>query len=128
MAFRDDADATSGTGPNDIRRILEGRTKMFSIYVRFTLHPSKKPIFLPSLTTLMETMSQEPSFVSAVLSEDPDVPDELILFEVWDGSKEAWLLEQPQKAYRMAYGDATKDLVASKEVRFLSPLVANGLS
>lgn len=95
---------------------------MISIYVRFKLAPATKSLFLPHLDELMQAMAEEPAFVSAVLSEDPGMPDELVLFEVWNGSKEEWLAQQPQKPYRAVYDDATRDFVADKEVRFLSPV------
>ncbi|MGF6924301.1 antibiotic biosynthesis monooxygenase [Paraburkholderia sp. 40] len=96
---------------------------MLSLYVRFKLFPSTKALFVPHLAELMKAMAEEPTFVSAVLSEDPAAEDELVLFEVWNGSQEEWLSEQPQKPYRAVYDDATKDFVADKEVRFLSPVV-----
>ncbi|ORC47408.1 antibiotic biosynthesis monooxygenase [Burkholderia sp. A27] len=95
---------------------------MLSLYVRFKLFPSTKALFVPHLAELMKTMSEEPTFVSAVLSEDPDAPDELVLFEVWNGAQDEWLRTQPQKPYRAVYDDATKDFVADKEVRFLTPI------
>ncbi|MFP3568567.1 putative quinol monooxygenase [Paraburkholderia sp. SIMBA_030] len=95
---------------------------MLSLYVRFKLFPSTKALFVPHLAELMKTMSEEPTFVSAVLSEDPDAPDDLILFEVWNGALDEWLSAQPQKPYRAVYDDATKDFVADKEVRFLTPI------
>ncbi|WP_421376374.1 putative quinol monooxygenase [Paraburkholderia sp. DD10] len=95
---------------------------MLSLYVRFKLFPSTKALFVPHLAELMKTMSEEPTFVRAVLSEDPDAPDDLVLFEVWNGSLDEWLSAQPQKPYRAVYGDATKDFVADKEVRFLTPI------
>ena len=93
---------------------------MLSLYVRFTLVPSTKAQFVPHLVELMKTMSKEPTFVSAVLNEDSAMADELVLFEVWNGSQDEWLREQPKKPYRAVYDDATRDLVADKEVRFLS--------
>ncbi|SAL81655.1 hypothetical protein AWB68_06213 [Caballeronia choica] len=96
---------------------------MLSLYVRFKLFPSTKALFVPHLAELMKTMAEEPTFVSAVLSEDFEAEDELVLFEVWNGSQEEWLSEQPQRPYRAVYYDATKDFIADKEVRFLSPTV-----
>ncbi|WP_321818586.1 MULTISPECIES: antibiotic biosynthesis monooxygenase family protein [unclassified Paraburkholderia] len=96
---------------------------MVSLYVRFTLVPSAKDQFIPHLAELLTKLSKEPNFVSAVLSEDPSTPDELVLFEVWNGSQDEWLREQPEKPYRAVYDDSTKGLVAGKEVRFLTPVV-----
>ncbi|MDR5770025.1 MULTISPECIES: antibiotic biosynthesis monooxygenase family protein [unclassified Caballeronia] len=99
---------------------------MVSLYVRFKLIPSTKDEFVPHLAELMSTMANESAFVSAVLSEDPSAPDELVLFEVWNGSQEEWLRDQPPKPYRTVYDEATGDLIADKEVRFLSPIVVQG--
>jgi quinol monooxygenase YgiN len=95
---------------------------MLSLYVRFKLAPAAKPLFVPHLDELMQAMAEEPTFVSAVLSEDPGAADELVLFEVWNGSQEQWLAQQPQKTYRAVYDEATRDLIADKEVRFLAPV------
>jgi quinol monooxygenase YgiN len=95
---------------------------MLSLCVRFRLVPSTKLLFIPHLTELMKTMAKEATFVSAVLSEDEKSEDELVLFEVWNGSKDEWLREQPEKPYRADYDNATKDFIADKEVRFLSPV------
>jgi quinol monooxygenase YgiN len=67
-------------------------------------------------------MAKEQTFVSAVLSEDEKSEDELVLFEMWNGSKDEWLREQSEKPYRADYDDATKDFIADKDVRFLSPI------
>ena len=40
---------------------------MLSLYVRFNLVPGKKDQFLPHINALIETMSSEADFVSAVL-------------------------------------------------------------
>ncbi len=96
---------------------------MLSLCVRFKLFPSTKALFVPHLAELMKTMAAEPTFVISVLSEDSATPDELFLFEVWNGSQKDWLSEQPQKPYRAIYDSATKDFVADKEVRLLSPIV-----
>jgi quinol monooxygenase YgiN len=96
---------------------------MLSLYVRFKLVPNTKPQFVSHLAELMKKMAKEPAFMSAALSENPDAADELVLFEVWNGSQEEWLSEQPQKPYRTVYNEATKDFIADKEVRFLRPIV-----
>ncbi|TCK32591.1 quinol monooxygenase YgiN [Paraburkholderia sp. BL8N3] len=100
---------------------------MLALYVRFKLVASAKSRFLPHVDELIQAMAREPSFVTAVLNEDPNSEDELVLFEVWNGSRDEWVAQQPQKPYRSVYEDATKELVADKEVRFLSPIaIRNG--
>lgn len=95
---------------------------MLALYIRFKLVASAKSQFLPHLDELIQAMAAEPSFVSAVLNEDPNAEDELVLFEVWNGSRDEWLAQQPEKPYRSVYDDATRELIADKQVRFLSPI------
>ena len=38
----------------------------------------------------MKTMTEEPTFLSVVFSEDSADADELVLFEVWNGTLEEW--------------------------------------
>jgi quinol monooxygenase YgiN len=85
--------------------------------------PSTKALFVPYLAELMKTMAEEPTFLSVVFSETLRTQTNLVLFEVWTGTHEEWLSEQPQKPYRAIYDDATKDFVADKEVRFVAPIV-----
>ncbi|NUX57623.1 putative quinol monooxygenase [Paraburkholderia youngii] len=95
---------------------------MISLYVRFNLVPGKKGQFLPHINALIDAMSSETQFVSAVLSEDPENPDVLVLFEVWNGATDEWLAVQPTRTYRTDYTNATTDLIETKEVRFLTPV------
>ncbi|MGF6956637.1 antibiotic biosynthesis monooxygenase family protein [Paraburkholderia youngii] len=95
---------------------------MLSLYIRFTLVPSTKATFVAHLADLMKSMAKEPGFVSAVLSEDPAAADELVLFELWNGSRDDWLSKQPHKPYRAAYDNATTSFVLEKEVHFLNPV------
>ncbi|EDZ98645.1 Antibiotic biosynthesis monooxygenase [Burkholderia sp. H160] len=95
---------------------------MLSLYVRFNLVPCRKDQFLPHINALIDAMSAEPDFVSAVLSEDAESPDVLVLFEVWNGTADQWLEVQPTRTYRTGYTNATNDLIDTKEVHFLTPI------
>ena len=96
---------------------------MVSLYTRFRLLPSTKGSFVPLFSALLEAMSKEPNFVSAVLSEDAATKDEMIVFEVWNGTEEKWLSEQPSMPYRLDHDAAVKGFLIEKEVRLLAPLV-----
>ncbi|MBP0624800.1 antibiotic biosynthesis monooxygenase [Cupriavidus consociatus] len=96
---------------------------MLSLYVRFELVPLTKGQFVFRLSELIKAMAKEPTFVSAVLCEDPSAEDKLVLFEVWNGTQDEWLSEQPNKPYRAVYDEATNGFVTHKEVRLLSPLL-----
>ncbi|WP_246089324.1 putative quinol monooxygenase [Paraburkholderia guartelaensis] len=101
---------------------LTGDATMVSLYVRFNLVPGRKDQFLPRINALIDAMSAEPDFVSAVLSEDAESPDVLVLFEVWNGTADQWLEVQPTRTYRAGYTNATNDLFDTKEVHFLTPI------
>jgi quinol monooxygenase YgiN len=96
---------------------------MVSLYTRFWLLPSTKGRFVSLVSELLWAMSKESDFVSAVLSDDEATNDEVILFEVWNGTKEKWLSEQPSKPYRLNHDAAVEGFLIKKEVCLLTPLV-----
>jgi hypothetical protein len=52
--------------------------------------PSTRALSVSYLAELMKTMTEEPTFLSVVFSEDSADADELVLFEVWNGTLEEW--------------------------------------
>ena len=59
----------------------------------------------------MRAMEHKPVFVSAVLSDDIDNPNEVTLFESQKGTKESWLKEELPKPYRKTYENKLLDLI-----------------
>ncbi|WP_218937597.1 putative quinol monooxygenase [Bacillus sp. AFS059628] len=56
------------------------------LYRRFRIKSGKKEEFKEPLSANMRAMEHELAFVSAVLSDNIDNPNEVTLFEIWKGT------------------------------------------
>ncbi|MGO4274218.1 putative quinol monooxygenase, partial [Paenibacillus sp. TAF58] len=57
--------------------------------IRFKAKPGKKEEFRTQLSSLIEVMSVENSFISAIVSDDLDQPDDLVIYETWKGTRDS---------------------------------------
>jgi len=64
--------------------------------------PEARETFRKMLSEIGEHIAREPNFVSALIHEDMDDPDTIVLYETWVGGRED-LLEQLTRPYRQAY-------------------------
>ncbi|MCM3629097.1 antibiotic biosynthesis monooxygenase [Paenibacillus glycanilyticus] len=89
--------------------------------IRFKAKPGKKEEFRKELSSLIEEMSSEKAFISAIVSDDLDQPDDLIIYETWQGTRESWLEEEFVKPYRKNYEGTLGDLILERSVSWLVP-------
>ncbi len=91
--------------------------------VRFRLaHVERdKEIFKQHLITLFDILAAEPAFVSAVIQEDLDHSNEVVVHERWNVSRERFLKEEMTKPYRGFYEQLLVKLGIEREVQWLQP-------
>jgi quinol monooxygenase YgiN len=89
--------------------------------IRFKAKPGKKEEFRKELFSLIEEMSSEKAFISAIVSDDLDQPDDLIIYETWQGTRDSWLAEEFIKPYRKNYEGTLGDLIVDRSVTWLQP-------
>ncbi len=89
--------------------------------IRFKAKPGKKEEFRKELFSLIEEMSSEKSFISAIVSDNLDQPDELLIYETWKGTRDSWLDEEFIKPYRKDYEVKLDDLIVERSVSWLQP-------
>jgi quinol monooxygenase YgiN len=89
--------------------------------IRFKAKPGKKEEFRKELSSLIEEMSSEKAFISAIVSDDLDQPDDLIIYETWQGTRDSWLAEEFIKPYRKNYEGTLGDLIVDRSVSWLQP-------
>ena len=89
--------------------------------IRFKAKPGKKEEFRKELSSLIEEMSSEKAFISAIVSDDLDQPDDLIIYETWQGTRDSWLAEEFIKPYRKNYEARLGDLIVERSVSWLQP-------
>jgi len=92
------------------------------LIVRFIPKLGKYAAFRDHLFELIEKMSQEPDFVNTIVHDDLENSDQLVLYEIWSGSRERWLREQPPKAYRADYEADLPELLDRRDISWLTPI------
>ncbi len=92
------------------------------LHIRFMAKPGEKEAFRAALFSLIEEMSSEKAFVSAIVSDDLDQPDDLIIYETWQGTRDSWLAEEFVKPYRKDYEEKLGALIANRSVSWLRPI------
>ncbi|GGH50565.1 hypothetical protein GCM10008014_15760 [Paenibacillus silvae] len=84
--------------------------------IRFKIKPGKKDSFRESLFSMISNFKSEPSFVSAIVSDD------LVIYEIWRGTKESWIQHELNKPYRAEYEDSLTKLIDDRIVSWLEPV------
>lgn len=90
--------------------------------IRFKIKPGMKETFRESLFELTNNFRNEPAFVNAIVSDDIDSPDDLIIFEIWQGTRESWMQEEFTKPYRKKYEETLASLINDRIVSWLEPI------
>ena len=94
------------------------------LVVRFQTKPGKKEQFLQQLNTLVETMSAESNFVNAILHQNVDEPNEIVIYETWIGTRKSWLRDEFPRPYRKPYEQVLSELIDDRSVDWLTPIGA----
>src|ERR1700678_4483084 len=92
------------------------------LIVRFWVTARSKPVFVEKLKTVFDQIQHEATFVNASLQEDVDHPEQLLVYEVWQGSREAFLQHQMRKPYRIGFERAILDLKVERSPQWLTPV------
>jgi quinol monooxygenase YgiN len=96
------------------------------LIVTFDPAPGRREEFRTHLYRLVAAMAGEPHFVNTIVHDDLDVPDRLVLYEIWLGSRERWQRDEPPKPYRRAYEEGLPGLLANRAVAWMSPVAEWG--
>jgi hypothetical protein len=83
-----------------------------------------KDTVVTKLANLVElVIGQVPELKLAILHEGFDRPEEIMLYEEWDGTKAAFLAQEAPKPYRTAYREETAHMIADRgDLEWLSPI------
>jgi quinol monooxygenase YgiN len=99
-----------------------------TLNLRFKLKPGARDAMLADLRTILDHCAREEEFITTIVQETPERPDELILFELWRGTQEDFRRVQGPKAYRKEFSQRAKEHVESVEAIFSEPIAEWGTS
>ncbi|QDP41755.1 antibiotic biosynthesis monooxygenase family protein [Radiobacillus deserti] len=100
---------------------MTSNTNQVILNIRFKVKLSKKEIFRNSLYSLVEVMSKKSTFINDIISDDIEKPDDLVIHEIWQGTKDSWLQEELPKPYRKKHEEILGDLLEDRIVSYLTP-------
>ncbi len=103
-------------------------TEQIALIVTFDPKPGREEEFKRHLFSLVEQMSQEPHFQNTIVHDELDTENRIILYEIWAGTRDRWLAEEPSKPYRRAYEAGLDDLLRERRVQWLMPSAEWGSS
>ncbi|ACP21889.1 hypothetical protein NGR_b04260 (plasmid) [Sinorhizobium fredii NGR234] len=107
---------------------MTNTTDQIVLIVAFDPMPGRKEAFREHLFALVRAMSKEPHFVNTIVHDDLNHADRLVLYEIWSGTRERWLREEPQKPYRKTYEEGLPGLLADRIVQWMVPVAEWGSS
>ncbi len=104
--------------PGGVRRVAFMRT------FRVVSEAGAKETVVSKLSDLVAlVIGRVPELKLAILHEGIDHPEEIMLYEEWDGTKEGFLADEAPKPYRAAYREETANLIADRgDLEWLSPI------
>ena len=104
--------------PGGVRRVVFMRT------FRVVSEAGAKETVVTKLSDLVAlVVGQVPELKLAIFHEGLDQPEEIMLYEEWDSTKEGFLAGEAPKPYRAAYREETAHLIAERgDLEWLSPI------
>ncbi len=99
-------------------------TNQVVLIVRFRVKATSRTLLVEKLVEVFETIRHEDTFVNATLHEDIEDPEKLLVYEVWQESRESFMLNQFPKPYRAAFERAILDLKVERTGQWLKPIFA----
>jgi quinol monooxygenase YgiN len=94
------------------------------LLVKFQTKPGQKARFIGQLQSVVEAMSVEDNYLDAIVHDNVDRPEEVVVYETWRGTRESWLKEEFGRPYRKSYEKAMSELIDSRTVDWLKPIEA----
>jgi quinol monooxygenase YgiN len=90
--------------------------------VTVALKPGCEEEFFDLLTPVLDAMRHEPTFINAVLHQDPEDPGRFMLYETWTDLDDV-VQVQMHRDYRKAYWDRLPDLLREpRQVQVWKPM------
>ncbi len=92
---------------------------MIAFIVRITTHPGQRAILEQLTNGLFSDLAGEEAFVSAVIHHAHDAPDDLIAYEIWNESKDAFMQRVQTSPIFARHEAEMGPLIASRDITFL---------
>jgi quinol monooxygenase YgiN len=96
------------------------------VSLHYQVKPSQKEGLLVEIKGMLDRCAKEPEFITGILHENPERPNEFVLHELWKGTRAEFDTTQGTKPYRKAYIANTKKFLDKVDVEWNSPILEWG--
>jgi quinol monooxygenase YgiN len=97
-----------------------------SLSLHYQVKPSQKEGLLVEIKSMLDRCAKEPEFIIGILHETPERPNQLVLYELWKGTRAEFDATQGTKPYRKAYIENTKKFLEKAHVEWNLPILEWG--
>ena len=97
-----------------------------SLSLHYQVKPSQKGGLLVEIKGMLDRCAQEPEFIMGILHETSERPNQLVLYELWKGTRAEFDATQGTKPYRKAYIENTKKFLDKVDVEWNLPILEWG--
>jgi quinol monooxygenase YgiN len=97
-----------------------------SLNLHYQVKPSQKEGLLVEIKSMLGRCAKEPEFIMGILHETPERPNQLVLYELWKGTRAEFDATQGMKPYRKDYIENTKRFLDKVDVEWNSPILEWG--
>ncbi len=97
-----------------------------SLSLHYHLAPGTREAVLVELEACLERCATEPEFITAIVHETAERPNELMFYELWRGTRAEFDAVQGPKPYRVAYLQKVKQLLERVDVEWNTPILEWG--
>ena len=97
-----------------------------SLNLHYQVKTSQREGLLVEIKSMLDRCAKEPEFIMGILHETPERPNQLVLYELWKGTRAEFDATQGMKPYRKAYIENTKKFLDKVDVEWNSPILEWG--
>src|SRR5216684_2215826 len=97
-----------------------------ALSLHYHVKPGKREAVLVEIKGVLTRCAQEPEFITGIVHETPERPNEFVFYELWRGTRADFDAIQGPKPYRKAYMENVKPLIEKVDVEWNSPILEWG--
>jgi len=97
-----------------------------ALSLHYHIRPGQREAVLVEIKGILDRCAQEPEFITGIVHETPERPNEFVFYELWKGTHADFDAIQGPKPYRKAYMENVKQFLEKVDVEWNSPILEWG--
>jgi len=97
-----------------------------ALSLHYHVKPGKREAILVEIKGILDRCAQEPEFITGIVHETAERPNEFVFYELWRGTRADFDAIQGPKPYRKAYMGNVKQYIEKVDVEWNSPILEWG--